>query len=127
MVVDGQAQEPYDGILAGSPIFSPDSQRLAYGATLDNQWFVNVDGQEQPRYDSIAADSLRFSPDSKHLAYAAQTGDNWFVSVDGEAEQPYDGIITLGGGRIVFDSPQTFHYLGVKRADIYLVGGKVKN
>ena len=32
VVVDGKEEKPYDGIVAGTPIFSPDSKRVVYTA-----------------------------------------------------------------------------------------------
>jgi len=54
------------------PSFSPDSQRLAYGAQDENgSQFVVVDWQPQTKYYGIPPSRLRFSDDSKHLAYFA--------------------------------------------------------
>jgi hypothetical protein len=36
------------------------------------------------------------------VAYAAQVGDKMVVVVDGEEGKQYDGIVTTGGGRIIF-------------------------
>jgi hypothetical protein len=36
-------------------------------------------------------------------------------------QKQYGGIVTLGGGRVVFDSPDNLHYLVLKGNSIYLV------
>jgi ankyrin repeat protein len=96
VVVDGKEQKQYDGIAAGTPIFSPDSKQLAYAARAGNKWFVVVDGKEQKQYDGVG-DIPIFSPDSKRLAYAARAGNKWFVVVDGKEQKQYDGV-----GNIIF-------------------------
>ncbi len=129
VVVDGKEGKRYDGIWL-SPIFSPDSTRLAYKA---EKWFfgkgfkksVVVDGEEGKRYDSTCPFPI-FSPDSTRMAYVAEEGDKEFVVVDGEEGKKYDHIFTLGRGRIVFDLPDTLHYLAQKGTSIYLVEEEIK-
>ena len=87
----------YDGV---QPVFSPDSQRLAYGiqgrhpsinsmAVVDRLEFV---------YDGFAKISLPiFSPDSKHVAYAVSNlVDGEFVVFDGVEGKKYDKILKRG-------------------------------
>jgi roadblock/LC7 domain-containing protein len=118
VVVDGIEGKEYDAIGEGSLIFSPDSQKVAYSAQMSNKWFVVMGGIEGKEYDAIQG--LIFCPDSKRVAYAAQVG-NWFVVVDGLEGEQYDEIVTVGGGRIIFDSPDSLHYLAVKGNRVYLV------
>ena len=92
VVVDGKEEKQYDGS-GTTPIFSPDSKRVAYGAGVGNKRFVVVDSKEEKQYDGIAKGSIIFSPDSKRLAYGAQVGNKWFVVVDGKEEKQYDGIV----------------------------------
>jgi hypothetical protein len=99
---------------------SPDNKRLAYAVGRAEQQMVVVDGQVSPPYDGIAENSLRFSPDSKRLVYGTRKGKQWMV-VDGQAGELYDSIVTLGGGRIIFDSPYHLHYFATKRDNVYLV------
>ena len=125
VVVDGEEQKQYDGIGASGPIFSPCSRRVAYGAQVGDKWFVVVDGKEEKQYDGIMEGTPIFCPDSKRVAYGAQVGDKWFVVVDGEEGKQYDGIVTLGGGKIIFDSPDSLHYLASKGNSVYLVEERI--
>lgn len=90
------------------------------GSVSGNKWFVVVDGKEGKQYDGIVGSPI-FSPDGKRVAYAAVIGDKQFVVLDGKEEKQYDVIITIRGGRIVFDSDERFHYLAVKDNKLYLV------
>lgn len=56
----------------------------------------------------------------------AKVSDKWFVVVDGKEEKQYDDIVTLGGGKVVFDSEDSLHYLARKGNSIYLVEEKIK-
>jgi hypothetical protein len=71
-------------------------------------------------------ESFTVSPDSQRVAYVAQLGDKQFVVVDGKEGKQYDNIITMGGGRIVFDSADSFHYLARKGADVYLLEERIQ-
>jgi hypothetical protein len=42
-------------------------------------------------------------------------GNQRFVVVNGKEEKPYDDIVTIGGGKIVFDSADSLHYLALIR------------
>jgi hypothetical protein len=53
VVVDRKEEKQYDGIGQGSPLFSPDSKRVAYGARVGNKWCVVVDRKEEKHYDGI--------------------------------------------------------------------------
>ena len=110
--------------IAESLEISPDSQRVAYVASVGNKWLVIVDGEEGKQYDGIGEGSLIFSPDSQRVAYAARVGNKLLVVVDGEEGKQYDDIVR--GGRIVFDSPDSLHYLALKGNRVYLVEENVK-
>jgi len=112
-------------------IFSPDSKHMAYIASREKffggtmQWVV-VDGAAGKRYDHVGPPA--FSPDSRHVAYAAYKDRKWFVVVDGAKGKPYDRMFNpgynywaIGRVRIIFDSPDSFHYLALKGDSIYLV------
>src|SRR5664280_271730 len=93
VVVDGVEGREYDGIDAGTPVFSPDSKRAAYGAGRGDKWLVVVDGMEGKEYDGIMAGTPVFSPDSKRVAYGAGRGDKWLIVADGVEGKEYDGIM----------------------------------
>lgn len=80
MVVDGEEGKPYDGILRGSRIFSPDSKHLAYGASEKGGWFLVVDGEEGDRYERIGVNPSIFSPnDPDSIHYFALLGGNMYI------------------------------------------------
>ena len=55
MVVNERDERQYDDIASGTLVFSPDSKRVAYGARLDDKWFVVVNGKDGKQYDDIVA------------------------------------------------------------------------
>ena len=71
-------------------------------------------------------ESFMVSSDSKRVAYVAQVGNKWFVVVDGDEGKQYDSVVTIGGGGIVFDSPDRLHYLAMKGNSIYLVEERIR-
>jgi hypothetical protein len=87
---------------------------------------VVVDSRESKAYSGIKAGMLGFSPDSRHLAYGAQGDKGWFVVLDGQEGKPYENLLSLGGGTIVFDAPDRFHYLATRGQDIYVVQEQLK-
>ncbi len=60
------------------------------------------------------------------MAYAAQVGNKLLIIVDGQEGKPYDGIVSKGGGKVVFDSPDSLHYLALRDDKIYLVEEKIR-
>jgi roadblock/LC7 domain-containing protein len=125
-VIDGDEGKKYDGITAGTLAFSPDCKRVAYGAKVGARWSVVIDGKEGKPYDGIMMRTLIFSPDGKRVAYGAELGSKQFVVVDEKEARQYDTIVTLGGGKIVFDSADSLHYLAAKGGGIYLVEHRMK-
>ena len=132
MVLDGVEGKQYD--TAGFHTFSPDSKHLAYAARVGDKCFVVLDGVEGKQYDLL--EFLTFSPDSNHIAYAAKEGNKGFVVVDGvEGKQHelrqgvpffrrYPGLILIGG--IVFESSDSFRYIVLEGAEVYLVEEKIR-
>lgn len=118
-IVDGEAK-PYNAV--GPLIFSPDGERVAYAATKSgDRLFVVVDGESGKEYDDVGG--LVFSPNGKRIAYAAtESSGKWRVMVDGKPGK-YN---IMGGSGIVFDSPDSLHYLAEKDMGIYLVERKIK-
>ena len=123
-VVDGTEGAGYEGL--GKIMFSPDGRRMAYFAQKKGEGnYVVVDGKELGPYVN-AGPQMSFSPDGNHLAYAAGTKRR-LVFLDGR-----EGSSPLGlskGGEIMFDSPDQFHYLSMKRDgevfEFYLVEEKI--
>jgi Tol biopolymer transport system component len=94
VVVDGEEVGRYDGTSEGTPIlFSPNSQRVAYGAQVGDKWMVVVDGEEVGRYDGIMSGTPIFSPDSQHVVYVARVGDKWTTFLEGQERGEYDSLI----------------------------------
>jgi WD40-like Beta Propeller Repeat len=118
VVVDGVEGEYYDGTIDGTPSFSPDSQRVAYGASLANAIFAVVDGKKGTGYKAI--ECLTFSPDSRHLAYVAfgpvsrfmglRKYDAFRTVVNGVEGEPYIDI-ALSGIRFSPDSRRTAYVM----------------
>jgi hypothetical protein len=73
---------------------SPNMQRAAYIAEVNDIKFVVVDGISGQYYTDIKTSSLKFSKDSKHFAYIATIGNEQFVVTDGLEEKQYNRIIT---------------------------------
>jgi hypothetical protein len=125
-VLDSQAGKPYAAWVTG-PVFSPDSQRLAYAVAVDEaKQVVIVDGRESKPYNGIKVGMLAFSPDSRRLAYGVQIDTSWVVVLDGQAGKPYENLLSVGGGKIVFDAPERFHYLATRGQDIYVVQERLR-
>src|SRR5262249_32767580 len=126
VVVDGNEEKSYDAIVPDTLSFSPDSQRLAYAAHVGTKQFVVVDGNQGRHYDSILEGTLVFSSDSQREAYGVQERTKRFVVVDGRRDKHYDAIVTIGGGRILFDPANNLRYLARKGSAIYVVEERIK-
>ena len=126
VVVDGEEGEPCDGIGVGSLVFSPDSRRVAYVGNRGNRMFVVIDGRRGKEYDGIVCNTLVFSPDSKHLAYIAQSNRKQFVVVDGVEGQPFADVDLGDRRRIIFDAPNEFHYVCVRKGYLYLIRERIE-
>lgn len=126
VVIDGKEGKQYYGVGQGSFTFSPDSKRVAHAALLANQWFAVVDGKEGKPYDGIMPRTPIFSLDSRRVAYGAQVGNKKLVVIDRKEGKDYDDIVTDGGGKIIFDSPDSVHYLAVNADNIFLVEERLK-
>jgi Tol biopolymer transport system component len=96
VVVDGVEGKEYDLIyLEGSkdtPLFSPDSRRVAYMARLGGKLFMVVDGVEGKE----GSGSPVFSPDGRRLAYLAAHGGKQLVVVDSVEGKEYPLIYFPG-------------------------------
>ncbi len=102
VLLDGKEQGSYvAGIIKGTLIFSPDSQRLAYQAADKGKVVAVVDGQEGKHYDSFAKGGLHFSPDSRRVAYVVADAEkkNPFVVVDERIGAIHSVCPLASGGR----------------------------
>jgi hypothetical protein len=77
-------------------------------------------------FSSWIPESFTVSPDSKRVAYGAGMGDKQVVVVDGKEGKQYDNIVVTGGGKIIFDSADSLHYLALKGDEIYLVEERIE-
>jgi WD40 repeat protein len=109
VIVDGKEQKKYDSIWgAGAdrkgtfgdrtviygydrkPIFSPDSNKIAYVAQEGTKKFVVVNAIEGKRYDEVC--SYKFSPDSQRFGYLAKEAGKIFAIVDAIEGKRYDDV-----------------------------------
>jgi hypothetical protein len=122
MVVNETEIGTYAYIMSESPVFSPDSQHIAYAAyDYDNDnWFVVIDGEEQKQYEGISQ-AITFSPDSRWLAYIGRTEENSYVVINRNEGKPFTGILIGWGGDLIFDSADKLHYIAVNGEEFYLV------
>lgn len=81
----------YDRILANF-VFSPDSQKVAFGVqTRPPAACMVINRTEcEGRYTALPATGAVFSPDSRRFAYLAALGENLHVVVDNERQPAYD-------------------------------------
>lgn len=119
IVIDGIEGKRYNNILS-TPVFSPDSKRLAYIAGRDSQQIVVIDGSQEGDYKQIRDDSLVFSPDSQRLAYVASgTGKRWVVIINGSEGETYDDI---GADGVIFGPDSTrFAYTSKKAGKWFVI------
>jgi hypothetical protein len=103
------------------PVFSPNSQRVAYLALFNERALVVVDGEEREQQEAIAAGTFTFTPDSRHLVYIAKIDNQRSVVIDGEMGKQYEGIITRYGGKLIFDAPDKLRYLALDGSKVYIV------
>jgi hypothetical protein len=83
VVLDGKDGQQYDGIGAGSLLFSSDSKHVAYVALKGQKTFVVVDEKAGPEFDGVVHGSLAFTDDSQHLVYIALKDGKQHLVVDG--------------------------------------------
>ena len=106
----GRSKYLYD---ARTPVFSPDSKRIAHRLVENGKQCVVVDGKKGSSYGLIG--KIVFSPDCKRLAYRAAKGEKWVVVIDGKEGKGFDKgnwLFSSGiYGPIVFspDSRQVAH------------------
>jgi hypothetical protein len=83
IAIDGKTDGiKYDGILKNTPVFSPDSKRLAYGVIIDKKYHMVVDGKIGKPYDGIGKGSPVFSANSDSIGYIAYLHDKLYLVVN---------------------------------------------
>ncbi len=117
MVLNDKEGTHYSDVYQATAVFSPDNLRFAYVVENDTKRFVNINGVEGERYQDIY--SINFSPDSRHIVYPARMANKDMVVVNGDNGKKYDEI--LGGYQVIFDSPNSFHYMARSGNKIFLV------
>jgi len=130
LVIDGNEVKKYD--MSQFPIFSPDSQRIAYIAYVKKRQLVVLDGKEGKPYRQIQ--SLFFGPNSKHILYIAFDKEFKNIAViDGKEEKPYKRIekpfFTADGkhyGYVARLSEKTSFFKEEKFTEIAIIDGKEK-
>ena len=55
VIVNGTEGKEYDGIMTGTPIFSPDNKTVVYAARQGTKWCVVINKTEGKTYDGIMA------------------------------------------------------------------------
>jgi len=73
------------------PVFSPDSQRLAYAALFEGKWFIVCDKDQVGGPHEEVSDPV-WSSNSGKIAYAARNGDQWFVVSPGRRYGPVEAV-----------------------------------
>ncbi len=111
VLLDGKPGLDFEMFCAGVDrrqfFFSPDGQKLAYGAkrkAADGGMTTEVVIESQHREIIPAADNAiiyGFSPNSQHLAWSVQRSNQWQMIVDGKAGPLFDEI---GEGSFRFSS-----------------------
>ena len=104
------------------PVFSPDSQSLAYLFQIkeDGDWkgyLVLYDGKDFKEYGlnkSLYASNIVFSPDSKHFACLGSGEGKNFIILDGKEGQRYDEIFRE---TIKFSKNSRYFYYGAKNGN----------
>ncbi|MEQ1862211.1 MAG: hypothetical protein ABMA13_20025 [Chthoniobacteraceae bacterium] len=94
LVVDDIEGKKYDAVGKMDPLFSPDSQRVAFVAGRKSRKVIVVDGVEGKEYEAVGR--VTFSPDSKRFVHLAERGDESFLVVDGVEQPAFDGLHASG-------------------------------
>lgn len=99
VVHNGTIGKSYTTVL--TPSLSPDGQRIAYVAYVDNKQCMVIDGKEGQIVDEI--EPTIFSPDSRHTIYQAKIAGQWYFVVD---NRMYPGF-QIQHNRLVFSADST--------------------
>lgn len=108
--VDGTAGPEFNGILNRTPVFSPESSRVIYGARVGERWIVFEHGKSDPdkcpKWNRVLENGFSFSGNGAHMAYVAKR-EGWYVVADGKENGPYEDLTSLpvyskNGNRLVY-------------------------
>lgn len=104
-----------------NPVFSPDSQKVAYIVDQQEKRFVVINKEEGKSYDNILG-SVVFSSDSRRTVYIAYDiqEEKKMVVVDEEEGEFYDNVF---GGPIFLSDNKTTAYLANQGREWFLVVG----
>jgi len=115
----------FEAVVRGTPIFSPDSSKVAYIGKLGNKCYFFINDELIREHDDVLNYSLIFSPDSSKTAYIALTVGKWlshdsyFVVTDKTHTKPYDDI--LDGSLIFSPDSSKIAYVARRKDNFYVV------
>jgi hypothetical protein len=131
VVVDGVEYGPGGKLASGenrrfkalakrTPLFSPDSKRVAWAGNRGDGWVAAVDGVESRTYGLIVGTAVDFSPDGKHLAFVGAREGKKMIVLDGfEIENGWDGFLKKSD--LLWDSPTHFSIRGARNPKYLLI------
>jgi len=97
VVIDGTESVRYSNTtdLIGEPIFSLDSQHLAYTAQTSYPYiaYVVVDGVKGESFEDVSG--FAFAPNSSRWAYRARKNNQSFVVTDSTKSKAYNAVLSL--------------------------------
>src|SRR5262249_29886836 len=116
LVLDGDEGEPFDRIVHGSVVFSPDSSRVAFAAERQNKFSIVVDGKGGQPFDDIY--NPVFSTDSRHVAYVGGKVRSRVALVDGEiVSAKYPDVGGAGTGVVFSPDGRRLAYAALPAPD----------
>ena len=117
LVRDGVETATFDRLKA--PVFSPDSQHLAWAGKRGTKAFVVRDGKEGKPYEEVLDDTLVFSPDSQQLVYCGRRAGKDYLVVDGVEVREHDAL--LRGGPVFSPDGKSLAYAVVRGMKRFLI------
>lgn len=133
VVVDGQQGKGYDelglyprphaatdarhrhAMMNITPVFSADSQHIAYAARKADKWIVVHDGREGTPYDIVS--DLTFSAAGDHLAYVAKRNHQAYLVYDGQEGPAYDVV----GSPVFSSTRQCMAFAAIKAKQSFVI------
>jgi hypothetical protein len=89
LIIDDKSSIGFDTITR--PLFSANSQRIAYAGKRDKAWQLILDGKSlATAAEDMPEAPIVFSPDSAHVAWAVKNGAQYLVTVDDRKWPPLD-------------------------------------